>query len=61
MLIYGDMKIRILFKLITDPESTLDSIASSRLVEKKLSRMIIKDLKVKFLKGEVIRYAWQMR
>ena len=50
--------VRIPVKLFTDSEPTLESIASSRQVEMKQLRMIIKELKEKCLEGEVSNYAW---
>ena len=58
MLVYGDWKRRIPVKLFTDSESTLESIASSKQVERKSLRMTAQDLKDQLIKGEVSSYAW---
>ena len=58
ILLFGDYKGRILVKLFTDSEPTLESIASSKQVERKLLRMTIKDLKDRLLEGDVSSYSW---
>ena len=45
ILIFGDYRRRIKVRFFTDSESTLESIASSRQVNKKTHRMTIVDLK----------------
>ena len=50
MLLYEDIKERIPVKLFTDSEPTLESIASSRQVERKSLRMIVKELKEKLFR-----------
>ena len=44
--------------MFTDSEPTLEYIASSKQVERKLLRMIIKDLKDCLLEGDVSSYSW---
>ena len=58
MLLYGDVKGRILVKLFTDSEPTLELIVSSRREEIKQLRMNVMELKEKCLEGEVMTYAW---
>ena len=58
ILLFGDYKGRIPVKLFTDSEPTLESIASSKQVERKLLRMTIKDLKDRLLEGDVSSYSW---
>ena len=48
------MKVR----LFTDSEPTLESIASSRQVERKTLRQTIMDLKERLLDGDVYTYSW---
>ena len=57
MLLYGEIKGRISVKLFTDSEPTLKSIASSRQVEIKLLRIIVKKIKERCLEGELSTYA----
>ena len=58
VLLYGDYRGRILVKLFTDSESTLESIASSKQVERKQLRMTVRELKDRLLEGEIASYAW---
>ena len=48
------MKVR----LFTDSEPTLESIASSRQVERKTLRHTIMDLKERLLDGDIYMYSW---
>ena len=58
VLLYGDYRGRIPVKLFTDSESTLESIASSKQVERKTLRMTVRELKDRLLEGEIVSYAW---
>lgn len=58
MLLYGDIKERIIFRFFMDSEPTLESIVQSRQVERKLLRINVKELKDKCLEGVVLSYAW---
>ena len=58
MLVYGDWKRRIPVKLFTDSESTLESIASLKQVEKKSLRMTVQDSKDRLIEGDVLSYGW---
>ena len=58
VLLYGDCCGRIPVRLFTDSEPTLESVASSRQVERKLLRMTVKDLKDRIMEGDVSSYAW---
>ena len=58
MLLYGAYNGVIPVKLYTDSEPTLESIASSKQVERKLLRNTVKDLKDKVLSGEVKTMSW---
>ena len=57
-LYYGDYKKRIKVRLFTDSEPTLESIASSRQVERKTLRHTIMDLKERLLDKDVYSYSW---
>ena len=58
VLLYGDYQGKILMRLFTDIKSTLESIASSKQVERKTLRMTVRELKDRLLEGEVESYAW---
>ena len=58
ILLHGSYKGVIPVKLYTDSEPTLESIASSKQVERKLLRNTVKDLKDKVLSGEVKSMSW---
>ena len=57
-LYYGDYKRRIKVRLFTDSEPTLESIASSRQVERKTLRPTILDLKERLVDGDIQSYSW---
>ena len=48
------MKIR----LFTYSEATLESIASTRQVDRKTLRVTVVDLKKRFLEGDIYSYSW---
>ena len=58
ILLYGDNRGKIPVRLFTDSESTLESIASSKQVDRKTLRMMVRELKDRLLEGEVASYAW---
>ena len=58
VLLYGDYWGRIPVRLFTDSESTLESIASSKQVERKTLQMTVRELKDRLLEGEIASYAW---
>ena len=58
VLLYGEYRGRIPVRLFTDSESTLESIASSKQVERKTLRMTVRELKDRLLEGEIESYAW---
>ena len=58
MLLYGDDQKRIKVKLFTDSEATLESVVSSKQIERKTLRMTVVDLKERLLEGDVYSYAW---
>ena len=57
-LYYGDYRKRMKVRLFTDSEPTLESIASSRQVERKTLRHTIMDLKERLLDGDIYTYSW---
>ena len=57
-LYYGDYKRRIKIRLFTDSEPTLESIASSRQVERKTLRPTILDLKERLVDKDIQSYSW---
>ena len=57
-LYYGDYKKRIKVRLFTDSEPTLESIASSRQVERKTLRPTIVDLKERLVDRDIHSYSW---
>ena len=58
ILLFGLYKGVIPVKLYTDSEPTLESIASTKQVDRKLLRNTVKDLKDKILSGEVKSMSW---
>ena len=50
ILLYGDFQKRMKIHLYTDPEATMESIASSKYIEQKMLRLTITDLKERLLK-----------
>ena len=58
VLLYGDYRGRIPVRLFTDSESTLESIASLKQVERKTLQMTVRELKDRLLEGEIESYAW---
>ena len=58
VLLYGDYRGRVPVRLFTNSESTLESIASSKQVERKQLRMTVRELKDRLLEGEITSYAW---
>ena len=49
---------RIPVKLFTDSESTLKLIVSSKKIDRKSLRMIVKEMKDRLIEGEVTSYQW---
>ena len=58
ILLYGDYKKRMNVRTITDSEPTLESIASTRQIERKQLRMVVKEMKDKLREGEITSYQW---
>ena len=57
-LLYGSYGKRLPVHLYTDSEGTLESIASTRQVDRKSLRMFIQDLKERLLEGEFTLCQW---
>ena len=57
-LMYGDYDQRIPVKIFTDSEPTLESVASTKQIERKSLRMTVQELKEKLMQGEVSLYQW---
>merc|ERR1712082_399103 len=57
-LYHGDYRRRMKVRLFTDSEPTLESIASSRQVERKTLRHTIVDLKKRLVDRDVYSYSW---
>ena len=57
-LYFGDYKRRIKVRLFTDSEPTLESIASSKQVERKTLRPTIVDLKERLVDRDIHSYSW---
>ena len=45
-------------RLFTDSEATLESIASSKQIERKTLRLTVVDLKERLVDGEIYSYSW---
>ena len=56
ILLFGDYKKRMKVRLFIDSESTLESIASSRLIERKTLRLTVTDLKERLIDGDNYSY-----
>ena len=57
-ILYGDYQKRIPVKIYTDSEPLLESIASSKQIDRKNLRKVIEGLKEKLIDGEVTSYQW---
>ena len=58
ILLFGDFKKRIKVHLFTDLEATLDSIASSKQIDRKTLRLTVMDLKERLVEGDITSYSW---
>ena len=58
ILIFGDYRRRIKVRLFTDSEAMLESIASSKQIERKTLRLTVVDLKERLVDGDVFSYSW---
>ena len=53
ILMLGDYKKRMKVRLFTDSEPTLESIASSKQIERKTLRLTVTDLKERLVDGDI--------
>ena len=58
MLLFGDYKQRIPVRIFTDSEPTLESIASTKQIERKSLRMTVQEMKERLIEGDVRLYQW---
>ena len=58
MLIFGDYRKRIKVRLFTDSESTLESIASLKQIERNTLRQTVVNLKERLVDGDIYSYSW---
>ena len=58
MLLFGDYKQRIPVRIFTDSEPTLESIASTKQIERKSLRMTVQEMKERLIEGDVRSYQW---
>ena len=56
ILLYGDYRKRMTVRILTDSEPTLESIASTKQVERKGLRMAVQEMKEKLRDGEIKSY-----
>ena len=57
-LLFGDYKQRIPVRMYTDSEPLLESIASTKQIERKSLRMTVQEMKERLIKGDVRSYQW---
>merc|ERR1711867_10842 len=58
ILLHGDYKKRMNVRILTDSEPTLESIASTKQIERKGLRMVVQEMKDKLRDGEIYSYQW---
>ena len=58
ILMFGEYKKRMKVRIFTDSEPTLESIASSKHIERKSLILTVTDLKERLLDGEIYSYYW---
>ena len=58
ILLFGDYRKRLPVRIMTDIEPTLESIASTRQIERKGLRMTVQEMKEKLMEGEIVSYQW---
>ena len=58
ILLYGDYQRRMNVRIITDSEPTLESIASTRQIDRKQLRNMVSEMKDKLKDGEITSYQW---
>ena len=58
ILLFGDYRKRMPVRIMTDSEPTLESIASTKQIERKGLRVTVQEMKEKLLEGEIESYQW---
>ena len=58
ILLFGDYRKRMPVRIMTDSEPTLESIASTKQIERKGLRMTVQEMKEKLKEGEIKSYQW---
>ena len=58
LLLFREYRKRIKVCLFTDSESTLESIAPSKLIERKTLRQTVVDLKERLVDGDIQSFSW---
>ena len=58
ILLFGDYRQRIPVRIYTDSEPSLESIASTKQIERKSLRMTVQELKERLMEGDVGSYQW---
>ena len=58
ILLFGDYRKRMPVRVMTDSEPTLESIASTKQIERKGLRMTVQEMKEKLREGEIKSYQW---
>ena len=58
ILLYGDYRKRMNTRIITDSEPTLESIASTKQIERKALRMVVQEMKEMLRDGNISSYQW---
>merc|ERR1711954_513527 len=56
--LFGDYRKRMPVRIMTDSEPTLESIASTKQIERKGLRMTVQEMKEKLMEGEIESYQW---
>ena len=58
ILLYGDYRKHMNVRIITDSEPTLESIASTKQIDRKALRMVVQEMKEKLRDGDITSYQW---
>ena len=58
ILMFGEYKQRMPVRIFTDSEPSLESIASTKQIERKSLRMTVQELKERLMEGDVKSYQW---
>ena len=58
ILLFGDYRKRLPVRIMIDSEPTLESIASTKQIERKGLQMTVQEMKEKLMEGEIKSYQW---